>query len=251
MDNFEQKILNAVSEKLHDGTVEKLVQQYIEKGVSKVLEDLFSWNGEGKRLIEKKLSEVMVPAIERHEFNQYLIKLDSVLTEIINATVLVDNRKILENFKELMIEPNRREIKLSEIFSRYCKHVAKNIDTSDLKAFYEDGESYYENVTANMEVEHEDKAWFRSIYDDCTVKFTCEKDELLNCQVKLSKKTDGENWRLKGCGECIDIDSLQNLSSFEVFLMTLKRGFVHIIIDEEEDYDDNIEPEEEPEWTLN
>ena len=89
MDNFEQKILNAVSEKLHDGTVEKLVQQYIEKGVSKVLEDLFSWNGEGKRLIEKKLSEVMVPAIERHEFNQYLIKLDSVLTEIINATVLV------------------------------------------------------------------------------------------------------------------------------------------------------------------
>jgi len=129
MDNFEQKILNAVSEKLNDGTVEKLVQQYIEKSVSRTLEELFSWSGDGKKLIEKKLSEVIVPVIERHEFNQYLIKLDSVLTEIINATVLVDNRKILENFKELMIEPNRREIKLSEIFSRYCKHVAKNIDT--------------------------------------------------------------------------------------------------------------------------
>ena len=65
------------------------------------------------------------------------------------------------------------------------------------------------------------------------------------------KKTDEKNWVLRGCTDTIDLNSLRDFSNFEVFLMTLKRGFVHIIIDEEEDYDDNIEPEEEPEWTLN
>ncbi len=188
MDNFEQKILNAVSEKLNDGTVEKLVQQYIEKSVSRTLEELFSWSGDGKKLIEKKLSEVIVPVIERHEFNQYLTKLDSVLTEIVNETTLVDNKTILENFKKLMKEPEIREIKLSEIFERYCKHVAENVDTDDLKAYYEDGETYYEPVTANMEVEYEDKTWFRSSYRYCIVKFTCKEDSSLNGHVRLCKK---------------------------------------------------------------
>lgn len=46
------------------------------------------------------------------------------------------------------------------------------------------------------------------------------------------------------------IEILRNLSNFEVFLMTLKRGFVDIIMDKESDYDDDIEPEEKPEWSL-
>lgn len=40
------------------------------------------------------------------------------------------------------------------------------------------------------------------------------------------------------------------MSNFEVFLMTLKRGFVDIIMDKESDCDDDIEPEEKPEWSL-
>ena len=50
--------------------------------------------------------------------------------------------------------------------------------------------------------------------------------------------------------DSIDINSLRYLSDFEVFLMTLKRGFAVIIMDEESDCDDDIEPEEKPEWSL-
>ena len=42
----------------------------------------------------------------------------------------------------------------------------------------------------------------------------------------------------------------RHLSDFEVFLMTLKRGFVDIVMDKETDCDDDIEPEEKPEWSL-
>ncbi len=249
MKSFDQRIADAVTEKLNDGTVEKLVEQYIEKGISEALKEVFSWSGEGKKLIEKKLNETIVPVIECHDFNQYLTKLDATLTEIVNATVLADNKKILENFKELMKEPESKEIKLSEIFERYRKHVAKNVSTDDLKACCEDGEPYYEYVTASMEVEHEDKGWFKSSFNDCIVKFTCEQDKDLNCQIKLYKGTDEKNWSFRGYGDSIDINSLRNLSNFEVFLMTLKRGFVDIIMDKEIDCDD-IEPEEKPEWSL-
>ncbi len=250
MNTFEQKIAETVNKKLNDGTVEKLVEQCIEKGISEALKEVFSWSGEGKKLIEEKLNETIVPVIERHDFNQYLIKLDSVLTEIINNTILADNKKMLENFKKLMKEPEAKEVKLSDIFKRYCEHVAANVDTGELEACCDDGEPYYEHVTASMEVEHEDKGWFKSSFDDCIVKFTCEEDEELNCQIKLYKSTDEKNWNFRGCGDSIDINSLRNLSNFEVFLMTLKRGFVDIIMDKESDCDDDIEPEEKPEWSL-
>ena len=51
MGTFEQKIMDAVTEKLNDGTVEKLVGQYIEKGVSDALGSIFSYGGEGRGLI--------------------------------------------------------------------------------------------------------------------------------------------------------------------------------------------------------
>lgn len=250
MKTFEQKITEAVNEKLNDGTIEKLVEKYIEKGVSEALEGVFSWRGDGKKLIEEKLNEVIVPVIEMHDFNQYLTKLDATLTEIVNSTVLADNKRILENFKELMKKPEIKEIKLSEIFKRYCEHVADNVSTDDLEACCEDGEPYYEHVTASMEVDHEDKGWFKSSFDDCTVKFICEEDENLNCQIKLYKGTDEKNWKFKGYGDSIDFNSLCHLSEFEVFLIVLKRGFVDIIMDTESDYDDDIEPEEKPEWSL-
>lgn len=250
METLDEKIAKAVSGKLNDGTMEKLVEQYIEKGISEALNGLFSWNGDCRKMIEEKLNETIAPAIEHSDFSRYLVKLDSVLAEIINATVIADNKKILKNFKELTTQPEIKEIKLSDIFKRYCKHVAANVDTSGLEACCDDGEPYYEHVTASMEVKHEDNGWFRSGYDDCTVKFTCEEDEDLNCQIKLWKGVEDEKWRFGENAGSIDINSLRNLSDFEVFLITLKRGYVNIIMDRESDCDDDIAPEEKPEWTL-
>ena len=150
MDTFEQKIISVLNEKLNDGTVEKIIEEKLKKGISEALDGLFGYHGEAKEVIEAKVREVMVPVIERHNFNQYVVKLDSSLTEIVNSTNLIDNKKMLENFQSIMKEPECEEIKLSEIFDRYCKHVSKNVDTINLEADCEDGDPYYQNVTANM-----------------------------------------------------------------------------------------------------
>lgn len=252
MGDFGQRIVDAVNMKLNDGTVEELVGQYVEKGVSEALQEMFSWKGEGKKLIEKKLNETIVPAIERHDFNRYLTKLDAVLAEIVNNTILADNRKMLENFKELMIEPETREVNLSDIFKRYCGHVAENVSTDDLEACCEDGEPYYEHVTAVMEVEHEDvgRGWHESVFDRCTVNFTCKEDEDLNFRINLYKTRDEKTWNLNMGAGSVDVNSLRRLNGFEVFLLTLRRAFADIVMDKESDCDYDIEPEEKPEWRL-
>ena len=247
--NLEERIQNAVMEKLNDGTVEQIVKVSMETAIKKSLDDLFSWSGAGKKLIDEKVKEAIIPVIERHDFNQYIVKLDSVLTEIINHTSLAENEKILENFKSLMVEPDMKVIKLSDIFKKYCEYVAHDVDTDDLEAFCDDGEPYYESVTANMEVEHED-TWISS-NNRCRVKFWCDADEKLNKELRLYKSKTDNNWNVSWeMNTFCNINSLRNLSNFDIFLMTLKRGFVDIEIDTESEYEDDIEPEETPEWSL-
>ena len=247
--NLEERITNAVMEKLNDGTVEQIVKVSVETAIKKSLDDLFSWSGAGKKMIDEKVKEAIIPVIERHDFNQYIVKLDSVLTEIINHTSLAENEKILENFKSLMVEPDMKVIKLSDIFKKYCEYVAHDVDTDNLEACCEDGEPYYEPVTANMEVEHEDR-WFSSS-EWCRVKFWCDADEKLNKELRLYRSRDDRNWTISYVMDTFcDINSLQDLSQFDIFLMTLKRGFVDIEIDTESEYEDDIEPEETPEWSL-
>ena len=67
--------------------------------------------------------------------------------------------------------------------------------------------------------------------------------------MKLYKEITKEKWRFKGI-DAVDINSLRYLSDFDVFLITLHRGFVEIIMDTEFAMNDDIEPEEKPEWNL-
>ena len=247
--DFEKKIIECVNEKLNDGTVERLIEEKLEKGRSEALDSVFGYSGTARNLLKEKIDEVMVPVIERHDFNNYMLKLDSVLTEIVNKTTLEDNKKILENFKHLMKEPDCKEIKVSKIFEAYCKHVAENVNTDDLEACCEDGEPYYSHVTARMDTEHKEK-YFASTYDDCKLIFTCEEDEKLDCRIRLYKTKEDKGWRILSDVGSIDINSLQDLSEFEILINKIKRSFAEIEMDEENLEDDDIEPEEKPEWNL-
>lgn len=245
MSHLENKIAEAVNKKLTDGTVEQLIEKKFEESIENALSSMFGYSGEGRKMIESKLNEVMVPVIEKHDFNQYLVKLDTVLTSIINETTIADNKRILENFKELLKEPDKPEITLSEIFKKYCVHVAKNVDTDHLEACYEDGEPYYEHVTARVEVEHIAKG-FASSFDDCWIHFTCDDDKNLNCSIRCYKDKSKDKWAILKGVEPIELNSLASVSDFEVFLWTINRSYTKIIFDIEYDNDD-IEPEGEPE----
>ncbi|MDF2535845.1 MAG: phage protein [Bacillales bacterium] len=248
--NLENSIKDVIAKKLEDGSIEKLVEEQLEKGMSKVLSDLFGSYGAVNEVIEKQIKSVMIPYLEKYDYSEYVTKLDCVLVEILKNTS-IDNKKMLENFQKLMLPEKRKTIKVSELFEIWGKYVAENVDTSDLEVYCDDGEPSYELVEIKLTVEHDNdskRSW--SIYDYATLIFECEHDEEMNFAVRLSKweKSNKEEWDIEYKG-LKDISSLRHLNDFEILLMRLNQDGTKIIIDTESESDE-IQPEAEPEATF-
>lgn len=247
--NLEDSISGVIQQKLSDGTIENIITAKLEKGINEAMEDLFRSYGDVGKVIKDKVKEVLIPAIERHDFADHIVKLDTVLTDIVNKTNLVENQKLLENFRELMIEEDTKEIKTSDLFEKWCEFVAKEINTDGLEVDTCDGEPTYESVDCRMEVDHVDgRSW--SDIKKANIIFECEHDEKMNFMIPISRweKYDGDNWSIDYSSNP-DIQSLRHMSQFEVFLLRLNRSFTKIVIDDEY-LDEEVTPEAEPEVSF-
>ena len=243
---MKEELLKIAQESLSSDEVSEIVKEKFMNALRNAIEDAFRW-GDAKHAIEEKVKEVMVPYIETYDFSKYLPKLDSVLTEIVNSDLCIDNKKILENFKNLMMEPEQKEIKLTDLFKAWIKQCEKDIDTDDLSIDYDDGVSY-QSVDCEMRFELEDKPSWSSV-QRAVITFENEHDEKLNVEIPVSKwiwDSGKEEPYTLSTYKDLTISSLRNLNKFEVLLLRLSRAGTTIIIDKE--YDDSyIQPEKEPE----
>ena len=242
MSTFEERVAKTVSEKMNDGTVEKLVADAAEKALKESINEQFRWNGEAKKIIDEKVKEVMVQAIERVDLNEYTVKLDTILTEIINSTNLVDNKEILGNFKELMIEPDKDAISLKDIFKKYKEYVSESVNTSNLEINLDDETPSYQYATADVTVEMRD-SMFGGRY--CDLLFKCYEDENLTKKIHLHESRLHGRFRITSFRGEIDLNSLRYVDKFDIFMMRLNRAFCDIT-DVMDMYDD-VEVEAEPE----
>lgn len=245
MSTFEERIVKAVTDKLNDGTVEELVSDAVTKALKSSIEEQFKWNGDAKKVIDEKVKEVMTPTIERVNLDEYTVKLDTVLTEIINSTNLIDNKEILGNFKSLMTEPDKDVISLEDVFEKYKEYVSKNLDTSDLEVYIDD-EPRYQNVTAEVDVHIRDNIFGGRF---CDLVFKCEEDEKLTKVIHLYESKSNRFCIMRFKSE-LDINSLRSIDEFDIFMMRLDRAFCDIT-DIMEMYDDDVEVEAEPEASWN
>ncbi len=240
--SIETKINDVIQAKLEEGIIEKLVAENLEKCINTALGNLMGSYGDVTKVIEKEIKGVMVSQLSSYDYSKYIVKLDFILTEILKKTSL-DNKKILENFKELMTENDfPKSVKVSDIFEEYIKYVAQNVDTSELDVILEDGPSY-ENVNVTMEVDYEDeRSW--SCFRHARIIFECEEDEELNYELRLSRYREYA-WSLS-----LEIDSsiesLRHLDAFEIYLMRLNQSGSRIDIDSEH-LEDEVEVDAEPE----
>lgn len=245
MSTFEERVAKTVSEKMNDGTVEKLVADAAEKALKESINEQFRWNGEAKKIIDEKVKAVMIQAIENVDLNDHVVKLDTLLTEIVNSTSLIDNKVILENFKELMTEPDRKEISVEEIFEKYKEFVSEEIDTSELEIDYDDRPTY-QFVTASVETDYRDAAFATRRY--CDLIFKCEEDEKLEKTIHLYENSalDYQIFRLP---DETSINSLRSIDKFDVFMLKLDRSFARIT-GIRDMLDDEVEVKAEPEATF-
>lgn len=239
---MKEELLKIAQESLSSDEIEKIVKEKFAKALEDAIERAFSW-GDAKKAIESKITEVMVPYIESRDFSEYLPKLDTALTEIVNSDNCLANKKILENFKELCTAPDQKEIKLTELFKAWIKWCEKEIDTDDLEICYDDSVSYCP-VECDMRFEKEDKPLWSS-YQRAVITFENEHDEKLNVEIPVSKwifdSGREESYTLTVFSD-ITISSLRYLDEFQLLLMRLARAGTAIIIDK--DFEDGeIYPE--------
>lgn len=187
----------------------------------------------------------MTPAIERVSLDDYVVKLDAILTEIINSTNLVDNKEILGNFKNLMTEPDKDVISLKDVFEKYKEYVSKNVDTSELEICTDDGPSY-QNVEVRASVDIRNNMFGGRF---CNLVFECEEDEKLTKVIHLYESRSNR-FRITGFKSELDINSLRHVDEFDILMMRLDRAFCDIT-DIMEMHDDDVEVEAEPEAYWN
>ena len=228
--SLENGIKDAITKKLEDGTVERLIEEQLEKGIVKALNNILGNYGDVTKIIEDKVKSVMIPYLESYDYSKYIVKLDSILVDVLKSSAL-ENKNLLTNFKELMIEDERKEsIKTSELFEEWGKYVEKNVDTTDLEVEY-DGEPCYEQVDVTLTVdEDESRNW--SSFEYATLVFECEKDESMNFAIRLSKynKDKDGKWDI-AYDTAHDIKSLRYLNAFEIFLMKLVQNHTTLEMD--------------------
>lgn len=244
--NLENSIKDVISKKLEDGTVENLVSEQLEKGVTNALDNLFRSYGDVTKVIEDKVKSVMVPYLEDYDYSDYIVKLDAVLVEVLKSTAL-ENRRLLENFKELTCSGAPKKIKVSELFEKWMSYVEKNVKTDDLDIGY-DEEPTYEYVEVAMDFdESEERSW--SSFDHGVIVFECEHDEEMNVAIPVSRwRKHDKDWSIE-YKTTKDLDSLRNLNEFEVFIMKLKQSHSDIVMDTKYETSEII-PEERPEASF-
>lgn len=249
MANFDEDIKRITDEILQDGTVDKIIREKITNGFEAAIESSFYY-GKLKDAVRKRTEEILVPFIEGYDMKEYIVKLDTVLSEIVNSTALIENKKILENFKNLMTEPDMKTITVSEIFKQYKLYVAKEMDTDGRDVQVDNG-VYYDPMEVNFEViEEEDRSW--SCFDSAILELSVdeeEQQEKLNRTIRLDHYKNGkEGWDMTSEFNP-QITSLRYLDDFDIFLLKLQRANVKLIVNKKSDWDSVIS-ENEPEATY-
>ncbi len=245
--NLESSIKDVISQKLEDGTVNQIVEEQFVKGLNKSLESLFSSYGDVTRLIEKQLKSVIIPYLENFDYSRYITKLDGVLTEVLKVSSL-ENKQLLENFKELMPAKDdiEKTIKVTDLFEQWMKYVANNVETEGLEVYFDD-EPAYENVDVTFDVIYDESpSW--SSFEHARIVFECEHDEDMNVEIKISRWKEKETWDID-YKAIHNISSLRHLDEFEILLMKLTQNSTNLILNSVAE-SDCVRPEQEPEPTF-
>lgn len=251
MANFDDDIRRITEEVLSDGTIDKIIREKVVKGFESAIADSFRW-GELEKTIKARVTEVLVPFIEGYDMSEYIVKLDHILTDIVNQTALVDNKTILEGFRFMMIEPPEKEISISELFKEYKKFVGRKMETCGREVIYEPEHPEYEPMEVGFTFEEEDKKPWNS-FSYATLEFSVEDEDQeneLNRTIRCSRWNNEKKpgWELRF--DCTPtITSLRNIDEFDLLLVKLQRAGVRLIVDAQYD-EDEVFSDTKPEPTY-
>lgn len=255
--SLDQAILNAVANQIQSPDFEKVIADAVQTKIKKAVEDIFSYNSDVNKLIQNKIKSLLVPSIEAFDMSKYAEKLEAVLDEILAQTTVAETGNLLRNFKGLMCCDVHETVTVSELFEKYNKFVASDIDTSKLDVIHEDGDPYYASPITHVEVTIEKGGFFRKDENpDYIIDFTCEEDPKLDRRIRAytsdySVEVNGHKVGSPfSARHNINVADLRHMDSFELFTQAMYRRFSKIALDTLSEECDDIEVEDTPEISF-
>ena len=248
---IQDEITRVISETLKNSDfITEMISDKIKTAIESAIEDMFKW-GDAKKEIEKKLNEIMIPAIKSYDFGEYVQRLDIVMDELLHSPNVICNNKILNNFKTIMTPPDIKSLTLKQLFAEYCNFVAKNLDTDGRDINYDNGEPEYEPIECIMESENTASTWAISNGDECyRLSFYTGEDgaksdysDTLNVDVELRRWSwmPADEYRLQ---IKIDPHSLRYMSDFESYLYSLNMANINVKLNSDENLKSGIYEDE-------
>ena len=252
MSNFDEDIKRISDEMMKDGTIDDIIRDKLRKAYESSIESAFRF-GALSDAIEKRIKEVMVPAVEKADLSEYVTKLDDVLSEVIRATALPDYKKLLQNFKDFIRTDLPKSVTLKDLLSEYNKFVAADIDCCGREVVYDEGDPEYKYVEAYAEID-EDESRYYNKPEHAILRLHIDEDEeednqdTLNREVKLTRYSweKDKGWRID-YGNAADIQSLRYMPSFDVYLLALSQNGTRLIGEMCDCEEDSVTPDAEPE----
>lgn len=229
---LENSIKDCITKELENGVIEKVIAKKLEECVSDAIRDMFGYSGTVRKVIVEKVQSVMIPYLEQYDYSEYITKLDNVLVEVLKSSA-IENKKLLENFKELMTSENLpQELKMKDIYKKWCKYCEEKIDKDNIENY--DYEGGYINVSLNAENISSD--W--SDWEKYVVRFVCEEDEDLNIEFYIERyKKYNNKFNLEWSKES-DLKSLRYLNKFDMYMMKVNQAYLKIELDTEYENDE-------------
>lgn len=245
MNNLKNEISKTITKVLTEGDiVEKAIEKTLTNKVSDIIDDVFSYNSEPRKLMKKKLNESFMGFINNYDFNENLVNLEEVFNQIIKELGADRNNKIVEKFKTYSCYKPPTKINITELFDMYKVFIKEKIDID-----YDDfnGEESKE-IEVSFEFDgmsdyNSNRSWSSITY--YAIRFRNEFDEELNRDIilytwdnmKEKNEKDVELFIDGGFKTDIKMSELKNMEEIEVKLMLMKNNMTKIILDKDSESD--------------
>lgn len=240
---FEVEVVSITLEMLKSGEIESIFREKIKKGFEDAISSSFSWGGELRKAIDERIKDSLVPMIQNLDMEDYLPKLDVLLSEIVRQTDLSQSARIIETFGILMNTEKKQTVPLEDLFDKYNEYVAEECDCDDLEVVFDDG-PHYEYVRTHALIERSQSGYMSS-FEHAVVTFYTEDQEELTVQFPISRWEKEDFWMLSPTTNRL-ISDLARSNQFDVLLAALAHQGAHLVIGSEE-LEEDVEPNKEPE----
>lgn len=247
--NLNEVFQNAIDKATEPGILQELVDAKMERLVEDAISDALKW-GATRKAFEAKVSELLIPAIERWDVSRCNVKLETLLDDLVRESAIAERADILRRFKLLMSSEGMPEsVTATQIAKEWEKWIAEDFDCDGRRVV--DGQ--YAEFEAYEDVLDRGSGYSR-LFEYATLHFHVDPDangnnDRLNVRIPISRWHDEETWTVDH-GRDLNVSDLRNLPDFMVWVYKLALARTPVDLDIDGCYVEYIQPKSEPEYEL-